>query len=176
MTSLRITFAIVTFTTENVMEEDWIDNLKRDEEATAQRTETNAKIENRHADVVAAKAPALWDEFVSQTKAQVEKLRKTFPGDPTKDVEYAVLDEGFLVARNGFPYIRIEVSWGRRIPTAAVWTYTRSYAGADEESNRKEISFCWATGDSVKMVFEGQGHTIAATLSRQIIQKVLAHR
>ena len=87
MTSLRITFEIVT--TENIMQEHWIDKLKRDEEATAQRAETNAKTENRRADVVAAKGPDLWDAFVSRVKEDVDKLRKLFPGDASKDVEYS---------------------------------------------------------------------------------------
>ncbi|MGA2742784.1 MAG: hypothetical protein ABSG65_35765 [Bryobacteraceae bacterium] len=172
MTTLRI---ILELTTERDME-DWIDKLKRDEEVKAQRAETNAKTENRHADVVAAKAPALWDEFVSQVKTQVEKLRKTFHGDPAKDVEYSVLDEGFSVVRNGFPHIRIEVLWGKVSPTAAVWVHTRSYEGADEESSRKEIGFCWAAADSVRMVFEGRSHMDGATLAEQILRKLLDHR
>ena len=140
--------------------EDWIDKLKQDEDAKAERAHANA---------------SLWDALVSQVKAEVEKLRKTFPGDASKDVEYSVVHEGFSVVRNGFPYIRVEVLWGKKAPSAAVWVYTRPYAGADEQSNREEISFCWAAGDSVKMVFEGRSHMTAATLSEQIVRKVLDH-
>ena len=170
--TIRALLEITVLTGGNTMD-DWIDKLKHEEDATAQRADANAKTENRHADVVAEKAQDLWDALVAQVKMDVEKVQQTFLGDPAKDVEYSVLNEGFSVARNGFPHIRIEVSWGKKTPTAAVWIFTQAYAGADEKSNREEISFCWATGDSVKMVFEGRSHMTAATLSEQVIRKIL---
>lgn len=100
----------------------WVE--KQDEEAKRRETERDRETENRRARVDAAKAPGVWSKVVDQVNADVEELRRTFPGDPSRDFQFLHREGGFIVRSSGFPHISIEAFWVEDIRGVQVIIHT----------------------------------------------------
>lgn len=81
----------------------WIEKLKQDEQAKRRETQRDQEAENRRTRIVDAKAPGVWSKVIDQVKADVDELRRTFPGDSSKDMQFLHRECGFVVRRSGFP-------------------------------------------------------------------------
>jgi hypothetical protein len=155
---------------------DWISQLKQQQETTQRATQAREEWTLRCDAIVSSKGPGLWDDVVSQIRLDIDKLKKAFPDDPTKHLQFAAQSDYIEITKPMLPSAQLRCRWVEQERIISILLSKKEHSYSEVRQSKNQIHFSVVrSGDTdvVRMMLDGSAYVLAEDVSEQLIKKLL---